>query len=126
MATTMAVDNKTFIRTVFEALGGKDKTETLVETYITDEALKEHVAIFDAAFPRYVVLAEDMIAEGDKVAVRARFQGVHRGELMGIPATGKEVDLPFQIVYQIAQGKIVQHWISYDGMGLMKQLGVIK
>lgn len=126
MATTTAVDNKTFIRTVYEALSGKDKTKTLVETYITDEALKEHVAIFDAAFPRYALVAEDMIAEDNKVAVRARFQGVHKGELMGIPATGKSVDLPFQIFYRIANGKIAQHWISYDGMSLMKQLGVVQ
>jgi predicted ester cyclase len=126
MATTTAIDNKTFIRTVYEALSGKDKPKTLVETYIADEALKEHVVIFEAAFPRYIILAEDMIAEGDKVAVRVRFQGVHRGELMGIPATGKGVDLPFQIIYQIAGGKIAQHWMSVDQMSLMKQLGVVK
>jgi SnoaL-like polyketide cyclase len=106
MATTMAVDNKTFIRRYLEeVLGGNDKSQALLEKYVTD-----------------VVVAEDMIAEGDKVAVRARFQGIHSGELMGLPATGKGVDVPFQIIYQIAQSKIAQHWMSFDQMNLMKQL----
>jgi predicted ester cyclase len=126
MAPTTAVDSKTFIRTVFEALSGKDKPKNLVETYIADEALKEHVTMFEAAFPRYVILAEDLIAEGDKVAVRARFQGTHKGEFIGIPATGKHVELPGQIIYHIVQGKIAQHWMSIDQMSLMKQLGVVK
>jgi predicted ester cyclase len=124
MATTTAVDSKTFIRTYLEAVSGKDKPKELMEKYTTDEHLQEHAAVFEAAFPRYLVLAEDMIAEGDKVAVRARFQGVHKGEFMGIPATGKRVDLPCQIIYQIAGGKIVQHWASLDQLSLMKQLGV--
>jgi predicted ester cyclase len=123
MATTMAVDNKTIIRRYLEeVLGGNDKSQALLEKYVTDEHLKEHIAMFETSFPRYVVVAEDMIAEGDKVAVRARFQGVHKGELMGLPATGKGVDVPFQIIYQIAQGKIAQHWMSFDQMNLMKQL----
>jgi predicted ester cyclase len=126
MATATAVDGKTFIRTYFEALTGKDKTRELVEKYTTDEGLKERIAFFERAFPHYVLIAEDMIAEGDKVSVRARFQGTHKAELMGIPATGKRVDLPFQIIYQIAHNKIVQHWISFDQMSLMKQLGVVQ
>jgi predicted ester cyclase len=43
---------------------------------------------------------------------------------MGIPPTGKEVSVPFIITYRIAEGKIVQHWMSFDRMALMEQLGV--
>lgn len=119
-------ENKTFVRRYLEAVSGRDKPEALLDEYTTDEELKHHIAFFEAAFPNYVVLAEDMIAEGDKVAVRARFQGAHNGDLMGIPPTKKQVDVPFQIIYRIADGKIAEHWMSVDQMDLMKQLGVIQ
>lgn len=86
--------------------------------------LKQHIVFFEASFPRYKVIADDMIAEGDKVVVHARFEGTHKGDLMGIAPTGKEVSVPFIITYRIAEGKIVQHWMSFDRMELMEQLGV--
>jgi predicted ester cyclase len=118
-------ENKMFISQYFEALKGA-KPDELVNMYTTDEDLKQHIALFESAFPHYVVLAEDMIAEGDKVAVLARFKGTHLGDLMGIAATHKQVDLPFIIIYRIAHGKIVEHWKSVDQMSLMKQLGVVE
>ncbi len=67
-----------------------------------------------------------MIAEGDKVAVCARFRGTHNGDLMGIAPTGKTVALPFIIVYQVAAGKITGFNLAIDQMELMKQLGVMQ
>jgi len=80
--------------------------------------------LFKASFPHYELIADDMIAEGDKVAVLARFRGAHKGELQGIAPTGKEVDVPFTITYRLAGGKIAQHWMSFDRMALMEHLGV--
>ena len=60
------------------------------------------------------------------MAVRARFQGTHTGDLMGIAPTGKTVDVPFIIIYRMAGGKIAQHWMSIDQMDVLKQLGAIK
>ena len=119
-------ETKAFLRRYLDALSGKDKPAATIDTYIadSDEELKQHIVFFEAVFPRYELIADDMIAEGDKVAVHARFEGTHQGELMGIPPTGKEVSVPFMITYRIAEGKIVQHWMSFDRMALMEQLGV--
>lgn len=122
--TVTATQAKAFIQEYFQALSHKPKTETLLDRYMTDQDLKHHINFFEAAFPGYMVLAEDMIAEGDKVSVRCRFQGTHKGELMGLAPTGKSVDLPFQIIYRLEGGKIAEHWMASDQMELMKQLGV--
>jgi predicted ester cyclase len=44
---------------------------------------------------------------------------------MNIAPTGKEVSMPFMIIYRVANSKIVQHWLIADQMGLMQQLGAI-
>jgi predicted ester cyclase len=71
------------------------------------------------------VTVEDMIAEGDKVVVRATMHGTHQGEGMGIPPTGKQVTVPMIVVYRIAEDKIAEHWIVADQLGLMQQLGAV-
>lgn len=119
------VENKDFITRYFAAITGQPKPETLVREYTSDPALLGHVAFFEAAFPHYELFADDLIAEGDKVTVRARFQGVHQGDLMGVAPTGKRVALPFMVIYRIADGLIVEHWMCVDQLDLMKQLGVI-
>jgi predicted ester cyclase len=81
--------------------------------------------VFEAAFPGYELSADDLIAEGDKVVLRATFHGTHRGDLMGVAPTGKSVTLPLIIVYRIADGKIADHWLAVDRMELMQQLGVL-
>jgi predicted ester cyclase len=118
--------NKTLIQNYLDALSGKDKPAALQDQYIadSDEELKQHIVFFEASFPHYGIVADDMIAEGDKVAVLARFQGTHRGELLGIAPTGKDVDIPFAITYRLSGDKVVEHWMSFDRMALMEQLGV--
>ena len=118
-------DNKTFIRRYFEAISGKDKPTAVVNRYVTDEELKHHIAFNEAAFPNYELIAEDMIAEGDKVVVRSTFRGTHKGDLMGIAPTGKQVTMPLILIYRIADDKIVEHWMQTDALGMMQQLGVI-
>ncbi len=61
---------------------------------------------------------------GDVAVVEFTARGTHKGDLMGIAPTGKQVSLPFLIIYRIADGKIVQHWMSVDQLGLMQQLCV--
>ena len=119
-------NNKAIVRQYFDAISGKDKPRALQDEYIADsyEELKGHILFFEASFPHYEMIADDMIAEGDKVSVLARIRGVHNGDLMGIPPTGKQVDVPFAITYRLGEGKIVQHWMSFDRMALMEQLGV--
>ena len=54
------------------------------------EGMKQSVAMFRAAFPDIRVTIHDTLAEGDKVVIRATASGTHMGELMGIPATGRQ------------------------------------
>ena len=118
-------DNKTFIRRYFEAISGKDKPTAVVNRYVTDEELKHHIAFYEAAFPNYELIADDMVAEGDKVVVRSTFRGTHKGDLMGIAPTGKQVTMPTILIYRLADDKIVEHWMQADALGMMQQLGVI-
>ena len=121
----IAVDNKSLVQEYWNALSGKEKTPALVEKYVADPHLKEHIAFFEAAFPRYEMIADDFICEGDKVVVRARARGVHKGNLMGMPPSGKAIEVPFIAVYQVAGGKIVKSWLATDRMEMMEQLGTM-
>jgi len=122
-----AQENKAFIGRYLEALSGQDKPPEVVDQYVadSDQELKEHIAFFEVAFPRYELIADDMVAEGDKVAVRATFTGTHEGALMGLPPTHKTATIPIMLIYRIADGKIAEHWMVADQMSLMQQLGAI-
>jgi predicted ester cyclase len=122
----MSVENRALVQRYFEALSGKDKPAEIVNIYVADEELKQHIEMFEAAFPHYQLIANVMIAEDDKVAVRATFKGVHKGDLMGIPPTGKEVAISLMLFYRIANGKIVEHRMVADQLGLMQQVGVVE
>ena len=78
-----------------------------------------------SAFPDMQATIEDMIAEGDKVAVRYTGTGTHKGELMGIPATGKQIAVTGIEIIRIAGGKMVERWEAFDNLSFMQQLGVI-
>ncbi len=119
-----AEENKAFMRRYFDAMN-RDKSPATVSQYVTDEGLRQHIAMAEAAFPGYQLTAEDMIAEGDRVAVRATGQMIHAGEFMGIPPTGKQVTLSFIAIYRITGDKITEFWIQADSLGLLQQLGVI-
>ena len=125
--TTMsAAENRQVIERYLEAISGNAKPPALVNQYVADadEALKQHIAGAEAAFPLYDFIAEDLIAEGNKVVVRFNLHAIHQGNFMGIPATGKEINVPGIIIYNLADGKITAHWMHIDSMAMMQQLGV--
>lgn len=89
------------------------------------EAVKEITAMFHRAFPDIHTTAEDVIAGDDKVVSRQTISGTHKGEYMGIAATGRSVRYDEIFVYRFANGRIVEVWGVVDVLSLMKQLGVI-
>ena len=117
--------NKEFIIEYFNAVSGVKKTRELMEKYLSDNHLIEHIEFFDSVFPSYEIFADEMTAEGNRVVVRARIKGRHEGELNGIPPTYKNIEFPFSIGYEIENNKIVSHWLIADQMLLMEQLGVM-
>lgn len=120
-----AETNKGFIKQYLDALSGKPKDEETLRRFIADANLREHIAAFEVAFPQYEMKADELIAEGDKVVLRGSFRGTHRGELMGIPPTGRTVNVPLIMIYQLANERIADHWMGVDRMDLMQQLGVL-
>jgi len=82
-----------------------------------------HSDAFDA-FPDIHLTIDDMIAEGDKVAMRITWTGTHKGEFMGIPPTNKKITIRAIFIERFAGGKIVEEWGMYDTLSLMQQLGL--
>jgi steroid delta-isomerase-like uncharacterized protein len=76
------------------------------------------------AFPDEVFIIEDMIAEGDKVAVRYTWKGTHKGTYLGIAPTGKKVTLVFLELFKISNGKLVESWETVDLSQFYAQLGI--
>jgi len=89
------------------------------------DAVMQYGNMMFAAFPDGKHILEEVIAEGDKVVTRGIFQGTHRGELMGIPPTGKQVTFAVVHIDRLKNGKIVEHWGQGDVRELMQQLGIV-
>jgi steroid delta-isomerase-like uncharacterized protein len=75
------------------------------------------------AFPDFHFTVEDQLAEGDKVSIRFRGRGTHRGEFLGVPATGKAFTYTGIFIVQLHAGQIAELWASPDQLGLLRQLG---
>lgn len=135
----MSEQYKTAARNFIEK-GLNQKDLSAFETYfspdLTDHALppglppgREGRKIFAsallAAFPDLQVDVEDLVAEGEKLVTRYSVRGTHKGDLMGIPATGKEISITGIAVDRFENGLSVEHWEIIDQLGLMQQLGVV-
>ncbi|MFL6415468.1 MAG: ester cyclase [Bryobacteraceae bacterium] len=115
-------ESKALIERYLQALSGREKTPDLVEQYVADPKLAEHIADTEKAFPRYELLSQEMIGEGDRVVVRGEFRGTHAGPFAGIEPTGKSVTAGLIIIYQIQGQRIVNHWMQFDLFALFEQL----
>jgi len=92
----------------------------------TKEGVLEFFRMYRAAFPDLRFDPEDVIASGDKVVVRVRATGTNTGDFMGMPATGKSMDIQLiDIVRFDEDGLGHEHWGVADVMTMMQQLGAI-
>jgi len=80
---------------------------------------------FHAAFSGLHADIHQQVAEDDMVVTRKTFRGTHTGDFMGIPPTGKEVELGVIDIVRIRDGQIAEHWNQLDQLGLLRQLGVV-
>ena len=133
-----AEENKALVHRFVEEFWNEGNTATADELMAVDAAiymptgemvnldgLKKFAGAFHESFPDWHSTFEELIAEGDRVAERWTGRGTHRGELHGIPPTGKRVEAPGSVFYRIVDGKIVELWGQLDMMSLMQQLGVV-
>ena len=132
-------DNKTFVRQATEEIWRTGNArlidEHMAPNYVLHkpptgfapdrEGLKAIVQTMHSAFPDLRMTVEDVIAEGDTVVQRRSYQGTHKGELFGIPATGKAVSVSQIVVSRVADGKFVEEWAETDFLGMLQQLGVV-
>jgi steroid delta-isomerase-like uncharacterized protein len=79
-----------------------------------------------AAFPDFEAVEEFSIADDDLVASRLTYTGTHEGEFLGIPGTGKHVEITGNTFNRIQDGRIVETWAETDFMTLLQQVGVLE
>ncbi len=89
------------------------------------EGLKDILRTMRAAFPDLNFSIQEQIAERDKVASRFEWTGTHRGEFLGVPATGRQVRVWGIVIDRLEEGRIKDTRIIMDTLGLMMQLGVL-
>jgi steroid delta-isomerase-like uncharacterized protein len=135
----MPVDTKAIVRRLYEDVWNKRKLELVSDLFspshalhdsnfsgssVGPEAYKTQAAMFLAAFPDLRFTVEDTVAEKDKLVASWTISGTHKGEFMGIRPTNKKVSVEGITIHYIANGKIIDSNISWDALGLMRQLGV--
>lgn len=85
---------------------------------------KERVKSSRQVFPDQQFYIEDIVGEGDKVAVSWKFTGTQKGNIPGLPITNKKVEVSGLTIYYFSHGKIIGHWQVVDRLGFFEQLGI--
>lgn len=133
--------NKTIVRRFFEEVFNQQSQRAAAE--LIDPALAVHhpmlpgggggipevmqmMGEFRRAFPDLSYTVDDLFGEDDKIAARWTARGTHRGDFKGIAATGRVVTVAGTDIFVIANGRIVETWVSSDLLGLMQQIGAIR
>jgi steroid delta-isomerase-like uncharacterized protein len=131
----MSDTNKAIVGRLYDHVNAGDLSvidELLSDDFVTHEELpgleptKEGVRklfeMFHSAFRDAKFEADDLIAEGVKVFVRARMTGTHQAEFMGVPATGRTINVGVGEYFRIDNNMVVEHWGVMDTGALMQQL----
>jgi steroid delta-isomerase-like uncharacterized protein len=133
-----AEDNKRVIRRWLEAWNTNDldaaegllhdgyvRHDANLPDIVGPQAERNFVATALAAFPDLRFEAQHLVAEDDLVVGRLTVQGTHRGEFMGVPASGRHVDFQTVETFRLLDGKIAEQWVVMNVLGLLQQLGAI-
>jgi steroid delta-isomerase-like uncharacterized protein len=95
------------------------------EPFRGKEGFREFVTTYLTGFPDGTITVDDQIAEGDIVATRWTGRGTNTGELMGMPATGRQITVDGITYSRIVDGKAREAWITWDTLAMMQQLGAV-
>lgn len=132
-----ASENKALVRRLFEEGMNERRSEIFAECVAPNfvnhdlpgptagpEGFLESFGRFQAAFPDLQVhLDEVLAAEDDKVITRSHWTGTHKGEFMGLPASGAAVEVNFIDIWRIERGLLAESWVRMDFLGLTQQIG---
>ncbi|MFG6476785.1 ester cyclase [Microbacterium sp. P06] len=89
------------------------------------EANRKFWTMFFAGLPDVTVAVEDFIVSGDRIVGRFVYRGTHNGELMGIPATGAQVEMRSIDIWRVENGLVAEHWDELNLMEVFQQVGVL-
>ncbi|MFH5800867.1 ester cyclase [Haladaptatus sp. CMAA 1911] len=136
--TSQLEANKQLARRIPEEVFAGGNLELLDELYTEDavernamgihqgrSAIRESYNSFLTAFPDVSQTVENIVAEGDLVAMRITSRGTHTGVLGGLEPTGKEIEVQQMFFARIENGMIIERWFLPDNLSLLQQLGVI-
>ena len=137
----MSEQNKQLVRRYVEEVQNQHRLDVMDELFAPNivnhdiasglpspqgvEGVKQFFGMMFAAFPDFHAVVEDQVAEGDKVVTRKTVSGTHQGEFMGIPPTGRRMEISVIDVFRVADSRCTDHWSVVDQLGMMQQLGVI-
>ena len=132
---TSSEDNTATVRACFEnaSQGNFDALDELVapdyvlhpEEVRGADGLKEMVEGYRNALSGLRVTIDQQFTEGDYVATRFTVRGTHDGDLMGAPATGRDVAFTGITISRCEEGRIVEEWEITDTVGLLRQIGAL-
>jgi predicted ester cyclase len=127
-------------RRFFDALPGEGEAPTFNDVLIEDyhdhdpsnpqdviglDAFRREVEVWRGGFD-FSFTIEDQLAQGDRVCTRWTWNGLHKGDFLGIASTGKRVTMTGTTIHRCGpDGKIAEGWWQYDRLGLMEQLGAL-
>jgi steroid delta-isomerase-like uncharacterized protein len=89
------------------------------------EDIKEIVRAYHAAFPDLTFTVEKQVAEGDMVVTRWIACGTHQGEFMGVPPSGRRIEVSGMSMDRISGSRIVENWNNWEALEMMQQIGAI-
>jgi steroid delta-isomerase-like uncharacterized protein len=90
------------------------------------EGVKQLFHMYRAAFPDLRMDVQDVLVSGDKAVARVRATGTHQGEFLGMPATGKSVDVQLIDITRFGDDALArEHWGVFDSLAMLQQLGAM-
>jgi len=95
-------------------------------TKMTPEDALGIVKLWRTGFPDFHFRIEDVIVQGNQVAMRVPFTGTHQGPFWGLEPTGKKIAVSETLIFRIENGLIAEMWEDFDEYGMRLQLGLIK
>jgi predicted ester cyclase len=92
---------------------------------LEESSWREQIAAFHGAFPDLTAKVEEQLSEGDRVMTRVTLRGNHTGDLLGLPPTGKRIELTLVELHTWKDGQIADLWNSFHPVLVLAQLGAI-
>jgi steroid delta-isomerase-like uncharacterized protein len=136
----MPGDNEALVRRWFEEVWDKGRAEAIDEMMAADcvahglgdtpavgpGAFKAFHAQFRGAFPDIRITVDDVVLQGDRAATRFTIRATHRGDHLGVPATGRQVTFPAMSIVRCRNGQIAEGWNVVDMLGMLQQVGGVE